>query len=510
MSQFKKGAILSYVNLLLTNLGGLFLTPFIVKSLGDSEYGLYSLMGATVAYLTLMDFGLNNAIVRYLSKYLANEEQPEIKIGAFLGVVARLFFAVVFIILAVGGIVYTQLDQLFAHSLTADELYRAKIMFALLLINVAISVPGGAFQAIATAYQQFVIPRLFTIIKYLMRIVVILTILTQGAKGIEIIIVDTVLNFMLIAGMAYYVIRKIKVPFQFSAWDPALVKEVFSYSFWVFLYGLVHFFQWTGGQIILGMTTNTIEVGVFAIGIMLAGFYSSYAGVINSMLMPRAAQLVKQNRSGLEMTKEITRFVKISSIPMFLIFTSFIVFGRQFIVLWLDAGYSESYGYTIGMMVGMTLLILQVFANSILESLKRNRFKSLFSLFTVVLALITSYFLSAQYGGWGIMIPISTALVINGIAMSWYFNRVFKFDNVYFYTQTILKPAIYLAPVVFLAFYLNSQISNYSWLDLMFMGVIYTGVYLLVTYWLLLDVNLKKQLNDRCMHWVKKIQKRTS
>lgn len=40
MSQLKKGALLSYANIFLTNVIGLILTPFIVKSLGDSEYGL--------------------------------------------------------------------------------------------------------------------------------------------------------------------------------------------------------------------------------------------------------------------------------------------------------------------------------------------------------------------------------------------------------------------------------------------------------------------------------------
>ena len=71
MSQLKKGAVLSYLNIVLTNVIGLVLTPFIIKSLGDAEYGLYTLIGSLVAYISILDFGLNNTIVRFVAKYKA-------------------------------------------------------------------------------------------------------------------------------------------------------------------------------------------------------------------------------------------------------------------------------------------------------------------------------------------------------------------------------------------------------------------------------------------------------
>lgn len=51
MSQLKKGAALSYLTIILTNVVGLALTPFIIKYLGNDEYGLYTLIGALVGYI---------------------------------------------------------------------------------------------------------------------------------------------------------------------------------------------------------------------------------------------------------------------------------------------------------------------------------------------------------------------------------------------------------------------------------------------------------------------------
>ena len=62
MNQLKTGAILSYITIFLTVIIGVMLTPFIIQKLGDAEYGLYTLIGAFVGYISVLDFGLNNTV----------------------------------------------------------------------------------------------------------------------------------------------------------------------------------------------------------------------------------------------------------------------------------------------------------------------------------------------------------------------------------------------------------------------------------------------------------------
>ena len=75
MNQLKTGAALSYVKIVFTITVGLVLTPFIVKSLGKAEYGLYTMIGALVGYMTILDFGLTNAIVRFVALYQAKKDK---------------------------------------------------------------------------------------------------------------------------------------------------------------------------------------------------------------------------------------------------------------------------------------------------------------------------------------------------------------------------------------------------------------------------------------------------
>ena len=97
-SQVKIGAILSYVVIALNMLIGVAYTPILTSSLGQSEYGLYSIVSSVISYLTILDFGFGNAIIIYTAKYKAkNEKENEQKLhGMFfiiytiIGVIAAL------------------------------------------------------------------------------------------------------------------------------------------------------------------------------------------------------------------------------------------------------------------------------------------------------------------------------------------------------------------------------------------------------------------------------------
>lgn len=62
MNQLKAGAALNYVSIILNMVVGLIYTLFMLRMLGLSEYGLYSLAASIIAYLAVLDLGFDNAI----------------------------------------------------------------------------------------------------------------------------------------------------------------------------------------------------------------------------------------------------------------------------------------------------------------------------------------------------------------------------------------------------------------------------------------------------------------
>ena len=70
-NQRKGGAILSYVSIIVNTAIQILYTPLLIRMLGQSEYGLYSLVYSVIGYLTVLDLGFGNAIIVYTSKYRA-------------------------------------------------------------------------------------------------------------------------------------------------------------------------------------------------------------------------------------------------------------------------------------------------------------------------------------------------------------------------------------------------------------------------------------------------------
>lgn len=77
VNQLKAGAILSYISLGLNNFIALLYTPFLLRMLGQAEYGLYTLVASIVLYLTVLDLGFGTAIVRYTALFKTQGKQNE-------------------------------------------------------------------------------------------------------------------------------------------------------------------------------------------------------------------------------------------------------------------------------------------------------------------------------------------------------------------------------------------------------------------------------------------------
>lgn len=494
MSQLKKGAILSYATIFLTNIVGLVLTPFIIRSLGDSEYGLYTLMGALVAQIAVLNLGLNNTVIRFVSKYRAEKDINSER--NFLGTVMLIYLAISLVVLVIGGVIYNNIDNIFGNSLTVSELERASPLLLFLIFNLAITLPGGTFDAVCNAYERFVFTRGLNIIKYISRAVLILALLMQFKSALFLVILDTVLNIIVILITMFYVFKRLNVKFAFKAFNKSLVIEIFSYSIWVFIFAITYRLQWYSGQTILGLTNDTITVAIFGVGVMLGGYYGAFAGAVNTLLLPRATKMSVHDDNPESYTREINRVGRINVFILFFILSGFYVFGKIFIKLWVGKTYLEAWWIALLIMIAMTLPLVQAFGNSVLEAKKKNRFRSIISLIVIFSSIVIGYFLSKKHGMYGMIYPIVIAITLYNIVMTFYYNRIFGFQIKRFLKEVFFKQIITIIILVLGVDYLlqSFNFSIQSWGEL-FGGVLAYGiVYLVVNYFLVLDKETKAML----------------
>ncbi|WP_290234867.1 oligosaccharide flippase family protein, partial [Bacteroides acidifaciens] len=189
MNQLKGGIVLNYIIIVLNILLGLLYTPYMLRMLGQNEYGLYSLVASIIAYLTLLDFGFGSAIVRYTAKFINENKQKEqwelngmfLSVYSIIGVLA----------IGLGLLLYYNIDWLFESKMTEDDLNQARVMIILLILNLALTFPLSIFGSIITAYQDFIFQRVLNIIRLLLSTGVIVVLLYFGYKAVAMVVVQT-------------------------------------------------------------------------------------------------------------------------------------------------------------------------------------------------------------------------------------------------------------------------------------------------------------------------------
>ena len=89
--QLKAGVILSYLSTGISIFIQLVYMPVMIRLLGQSEYGLYSLVSGVVSYLSLFSLGFTSAYLRFFSR--ENQKKDRDSLAALNGMFITLFLA---------------------------------------------------------------------------------------------------------------------------------------------------------------------------------------------------------------------------------------------------------------------------------------------------------------------------------------------------------------------------------------------------------------------------------
>lgn len=474
-NQLKAGTILNYTIILLNTLVGLLYTPFMIHKMGQSEYGLYALVASVISYLTILDLGLGNAVIRYTAKFRAENktaEQYEM-FGTFI-----ILYTIIGLIALVAGLgLYFNVDAIFGNTMTSIELDRARFMMLLLVFNLCVTFPLSIFGSIITAYEHFVFPRVVNVCRIILNTLVMICLLNMGYKAVALVIVQTVFNILsLLLNLVYCKKRlQIKIIFGRFKWD--FLKEVAIYSFWIFLNVIMDKIYWNTGQFVLGAFVGTTAVAVYAVAIQLQNMYMQFSTAISSVFLPKVTAIVTTTDDDRMISDLFIRTGRIQYIIMSLIFFGFIVFGKHFIQLWVGAGYDEVYKICILFFASLLVPLIQNLGISVLQARNQMKFRSMIYVIIAVLSLIVQIILAEKYGGIGCAFAVSGALILGqGLIMNIYYAKVQHLDIITFWKE-ILRMSIVPVLLTALAIAVMSLIEIDSWIKWIGSVCIYCLVY---------------------------------
>jgi len=478
----KAGIVLSYVSMFISIIIGLIYVPLLLHFLGKKQYGLYQLMGSLIAYMAVMDFGLGNTITRYYSKYLALND--EINKSNVLAISAIIYGIITVIVLLAGAFIYFQLNVIFLKSLSIDELSKAKVIYIIMMINIAITIPSKIFTAVVNSHEKFIFVRIVSIIQSLLQPFVVIAVMNYKADVIGLVIVQTVFNIAVILITTYYAFHKIKVKIKLYCWDKFLVKEMTIFSFFIFLDVIIDQIYWKTDQIILGIIAGTSVVAVYSIASQLDTYYMNFSSSVNGVFLPRITAISAKTEDMTEINSMFNKVGRIQYAIMSMILSGFILYGKSFIVLWAGEDFKQAYYMSLIVMIPLLIPLIQSMGIVILEAKNKHAFRSKMYFFIALLNIALSIPLAKRYGGIGCAIGTSLALIIgNWFIINIYYHKVIGIDIIGF-AKEILSMTMPVAIVMGIGVSINCFIGTTSIIILAIKIMAYIGIYSLLMWYM--------------------------
>lgn len=502
MNQRRWGAILSYVNIIATIVVGLVYTPIMLRLLGQSEYGLYSLMGSLVGYLSVLDMGLGNTIVRYTAKNRADgTAETESKLN---GLFLFIYSIIGIVALGVGLVLYANIENLFGATLSIGEMQRARIMMLLLILNVAVSFPLSIFSSIMQAYERFIFLRVTNILRVLLNPLLVLPFLYWGYGSVMMVVISTILNLACLLANCYYCFRYLDVHFCQGNFEKSFLYEVAGYSFFIFLNAIMDKVYWGTGQFVLGIVSGTIQVAIYAIAMQFMMMYMNFSTAISAVILPKVTMMVAKHVEVSELTELMIRIGRLQYLLVGYIFVMFILVGSEFIQLWAGPAYLTAYPIVILLMAALLIPLVQNVGISILQAMNLNRYRMTTYTICAGVALIISFPLAYQFGGIGCAIATVGSLFIStGIIMNRYYANVIHLGVREFW-KNIFSMSKGMVVLLILGFSLKYTMNlALSWKNFIFYTGISTVFYAVIMYFWCMNESEKAL----CQQVIRKIRR---
>ncbi len=452
----KAGLVLSYVSLGIGNLISLFYTPVMLRILGQSEYGLYSLVTSIIGYLGLLNFGFSACYIRFYARY--NSEKDDGGVARLNGMFLGVYLAMSLLVLASGAVLTLNTEQILGDRLSASELHTAKILMGILVFNMAISFIAMIFYVYIAAHEKFIFQKLINMLQMIVGPLVMLPVLFMGYGSVGMVIVSTSLNIILTMANMIFCFKKLKIKFYFNQFDFSLMKEMTIFSSFIFINMIIDQINWNVDKYILGRTGGTTAVAIYSIGATLNQYYFSLSAVVLSIYTPVVHKMIASECGDDVMSKMFARIGRLQFLILAPVCSGLIVFGQQFIKIWAGENYTDSYLIMIILVIPVTIPLIQSLGIAIQQAKNLHKFRSLVYLLIAVVNVFISIPLSKKYGGAGCAAGTAMSLLVgNGLIINWYYQKKMGLNITYFWKE-ISK----FVPALIIPVFLGGIIMKYT------------------------------------------------
>lgn len=473
-SETRVGIVLSYILLLANTLYGLLVTPYILKYVGASSYGVYKSISSLSASLAVMDLGLGATMTRYMAKYNATGDKQSAS-----NYVAMSFmqFAIIASFIALLGVgVFFMIPQMYSAAFSEAEMELARILLLLLVLNLILRLFENLLSGIATGYEQFLAANGIKLFSIIAKFTLILVLLPIVQNVLLIVILESALAITCVIILLWFVIAKIHVVPKLVKWDRSVFTESTLYATLMFLQSITIQFNGNVDNVLIGSYLGASTVTVYSMALVIYGMYEHLSGSVATIMLPNMTRRVVAGQNPRELQECVEKAGRFQFILLGAALGGFVVLGKEFYTLWLGEGYKDCYWLTLILIVPVTIPMIQNVALSILRAQNKMLYRTITLLISCVVNIAVTIVGIKTLGYWGAALGTASATLSNIVLMNVYYHQHLNFRIIRMF-KTIMSGTWSCVLVAVVCTSILRCLFTTSWMSFFICAVLYVIFY---------------------------------
>lgn len=475
-SQRKIGFVLSYLSIFISSMVGIIFTPYMISSLGPTEYGLYQLLYSVVGYVALLDFGLGGTLTRFILKYKSENNYE--KVNSVITMCVKIYSVFGIAVMAIVGILSLNLGVLFKTTITAENIQYAQKLFLIMGATTSISLISHALVGVETAYEKYAFTKGIYILRQLSRVGVMIVLLKLDFGAMAVVTTDLIVTLVIVLFDIIYCKFVLKTPIIKGKTDIKLIKPLFSFSIFVFMQIIVTQVNVGMDKVILGRYSCLEFVALYGVAMQLYSLFNSIGGVIVSITLPRISEVVFANSSVNEVTDCCVKYSRMQLHILAPLIIGFTVLGKHFISLWVPE-YDSTAVYIVALLI-IVPQILESVEGTIFNVMKAKNLQATRSiiLFAVaILHVVLSIVLLKFFPLYGPALGTCISFVLgNTILSNIYYHKKVGI-NMFRYFRNLFKGILPTILISLIGGVFINYIPVAGWLGFIIKGCCFVAVY---------------------------------
>lgn len=468
----------NWANLAVNILISFFLAPFIVHKLGNIYYGIWVILMQFTGYLYLLDFGVRESIIRYVSKHRSSKSV--VKLNEILSSGMLLYSGIGILCLLITFVFALSFPYLFEISNVGITTIRLVVI--LCGLTIAQSLVFNVFNGVLMGLQRYDIFNKIGIIFAFVRLGLILYFLNQGYGIVALAIIQLLMGLANNITIFFYSKNLLKIheiPFKYtrSSLRDKLptIKKLYNYSVYVLINNLGQKAIFYTDALVIGFFLSAPAVTFYAIAGNLIEYLRRLIMMSNSVLNPVASEL-ESEKDDESINSLIINGSKLSILVAIPICIVFLFLGDMFIAIWMGEEYAEHSSVVLYILSISTLLAIpHTTISSILYGINKHKVIANLRIYEAVANLGLSIVLIHYYGiagvALGTAIPQAFFMVVILPILT---KRILQFDFTKYLVNVYLMPSIASIPFLLAVFYIASNYDTDS------MALFFTWILLLL------------------------------